>query len=105
MEAVEALEKPCRLCDSRRDRLVKLLLAAGDDGRCSAASCTSFKHLTVVSNTFPRAKECGKCHVDIYQEWSESDHARAYTNPHFRSATNDYSFEHCLGCHAPEPTV
>jgi hypothetical protein len=68
------------------------------------ASCASFTHLTHVGSTFPTAKECGKCHVDIYQEWSESDHAHAYTNPHFRAATNDYSFESCLGCHAPEPT-
>jgi hypothetical protein len=69
------------------------------------ASCASFQHLTQVSSTFPAARECGKCHVEIYQEWSQSDHARAYTNPHFCAATNDYSFENCLGCHAPEPAL
>jgi hypothetical protein len=67
------------------------------------ASCASFQHLTQGGSTFPTARECGQCHVDIYREWSESDHAHAYTNPHFRSATNDYSFESCLSCHAPEP--
>ena len=69
------------------------------------ASCASFKHLTQVSNTFPPAKDCGKCHVDIYHEWSQSDHAHAYTNPHFREAKDDYAFEDCLGCHAPEPML
>jgi len=68
-------------------------------------SCASFKHLTLVSNTFPRARDCGKCHVEIYHEWSGSDHAHAYTNPHFRAATDDYKFESCLSCHAPEPTL
>ncbi len=70
-----------------------------------AAGCASFEYLTLVRNTFPQARDCGKCHVDIYQEWSESDHAHAYTNTHFRSATDDYSFEDCLNCHAPEPTL
>lgn len=65
--------------------------------------CTSFKHLTVSGDDFARGKDCGKCHVDIYHEWSGSDHAAAYANPHFRKATNDYAFEDCLSCHAPGP--
>ena len=67
--------------------------------------CASFEHLTQVSDRFPRAQECGKCHVDIYEEWSQSDHAGAYTNPHFQAATNSYSFDNCLSCHAPEPML
>ncbi|MEN6578040.1 MAG: multiheme c-type cytochrome [Phycisphaerales bacterium] len=92
------------LCDSRKRLLVRSFLAVAAMV-ILLASCASFKHLTFVSNTFPRAKDCGKCHVDIYHEWSESDHAYAYTNPHFRSATNNYSFEDCLDCHAPEPML
>jgi hypothetical protein len=68
-------------------------------------SCASFEHLTQVSSTFPQAKECGKCHIDIYQEWSKSDHAGAYTNAHFQTATNSYAFDDCLSCHAPEPVL
>jgi hypothetical protein len=72
---------------------------------CLLPSCASFKHLTVVTeDTFPQAYQCGKCHVEIYHEWSGSDHAMAYTNPHFKKATNDYSFEDCLSCHAPQPS-
>jgi len=69
------------------------------------ASCASFKHLTQVSNTFPQAKDCGKCHIDIHQEWAASDHAHAYSNPHFRAATDDHAFGECLNCHAPEPML
>lgn len=67
--------------------------------------CASFEHLTTVRNELPKAKECGKCHVEIYQEWAQSDHARAYVNPEFRQATDDYTFESCLSCHAPEPSA
>ncbi len=68
-------------------------------------SCTSFEHLTVSGDQFAHAKDCGKCHVAVYDEWSKSDHAKAFVNPHFRDATSDYSFENCMGCHAPEAGV
>ncbi len=67
-------------------------------------SCVSFEHLTMVTDdSFPQASQCGKCHVQIYQEWAHSDHAQAYTNPHFQQATDNYRFENCLSCHAPRP--
>jgi hypothetical protein len=94
----------CKRCDFPRRPVAGLLLAVVVTA-VFPASCASFKHLTQVSSTFPRAEECGKCHVDIYREWSESDHAHAYTNPHFQAATNGYAFENCLSCHAPEPTL
>jgi hypothetical protein len=67
--------------------------------------CVSYDHLTRVVISFPRAAECGTCHVEIHREWAGSPHAAAYTNPRFRAATDDYSFSECLGCHAPEPTL
>ncbi len=70
------------------------------------ASCASFEHLTeVTEDTFPQAAQCGKCHIEIYKEWLQSDHSIAYTNPHFRQATDDYRFEDCMSCHAPQPAV
>ena len=67
--------------------------------------CASFEHLTAVRTEMPKAKECGKCHVEVYHEWVQSDHARAYVNREFRQATDDYAFESCLSCHAPEPAA
>ncbi len=81
------------------------MIAAAAALAVGLASCASFKHLTQVSDTFPPAKDCGKCHVEIYDEWSTSDHAHAYTNPQFHEATDDYAFGDCLSCHAPEPRL
>lgn len=64
--------------------------------------CTMSK-LTRSGEDFAPAETCGKCHVDIFHEWSDSPHAQAYTNPRFASSTDDYRFDRCLGCHAPEP--
>ncbi|MFC1793383.1 multiheme c-type cytochrome [Planctomycetota bacterium] len=71
----------------------------------SLGGCASFDYLTRVTEEFPRAKQCGKCHVEIFQEWSVSDHATAYVNPHYRQMTDDYKFDDCLSCHVPMPTV
>lgn len=68
-------------------------------------SCEGYAHLTRVTSEFPRAAECGKCHVEIYEEWAGSPHAGAWVHPRFRASTDDYSFAGCLGCHAPEPTL
>lgn len=51
---------------------------------------------------------CGKCHLDIYNQWRESIHAAALDNPVFRTAylesyldNPEESRQLCLGCHAP----
>ena len=48
------------------------------------------------------AKECKNCHEEIYQEWSESMHAKAWTDPYYQI---DYVFDGsqqiCLNCHIP----
>ncbi|MBF0625808.1 MAG: hypothetical protein HQL82_13495 [Magnetococcales bacterium] len=47
-----------------------------------------------------RASECGQCHQEIYREWSQSIHARAWTEEYFQA---DYAFEGrpyvCINCH------
>lgn len=59
------------------------------------------KKLTEVRFDSPSAKDCGKCHVEVYEEWHGSAHARAWTSPRFRETTADYSIGGCLPCHAP----
>lgn len=57
------------------------------------------------------AQSCGKCHQAIYQEWSQSAHARAFTNPAFVSSLGDKNNQklqkehekNCLPCHTPNP--
>ena len=67
--------------------------------------CAKFDRLTNINMTFPNAEFCKECHIDIYNEWVESRHAKAYTSNTYRQATNDYQFTSCLACHVPEPTV
>ncbi len=48
------------------------------------------------------AKECGGCHKEIYAEWSESMHAKAWTDPYFQvDYVYDDSKQICLNCHTP----
>ena len=67
--------------------------------------CKSFDYLTKTENTFPVAKTCGDCHVDIFHEWSQSAHARAFTSSYFLANTNEGKFSECLACHTPEPKL
>lgn len=48
------------------------------------------------------AKECGKCHREIYREWAGSMHALAWTEPYFQvDFKYDGSLQICLNCHTP----
>ena len=69
---------------------------------------------------FDRAEWCGSCHVDQFEEWRHSVHARALSIPHFRAgfvenihrkgldhvdgdieSPDGADGEHCPRCHAP----
>jgi hypothetical protein len=48
------------------------------------------------------AEECGGCHEAIYEEWSESMHARAWVDPYYQiDYVFDGSWQICLNCHIP----
>jgi hypothetical protein len=48
------------------------------------------------------AGECRECHEDIYREWAESMHARAWRDPYFQVDFQfDGSQQICLNCHTP----
>jgi len=48
-----------------------VLLAATING------CGMRNQLTMVVEEFPRASACGHCHIEIFDEWSASPHAKA----------------------------
>ncbi len=88
----------------KRSLLGLLPLSASVLVLAALTSCGYFAHLTRSGpDTFPKASECAKCHIEIHREWSASAHAHAFTDPAFRKATDDYRFAKCLGCHAPQP--
>jgi len=48
------------------------------------------------------AEDCGLCHEEIYEEWSQSMHAMAWSDPYFQvDFTYDGSLQICLNCHTP----
>ncbi|MDD2463575.1 MAG: multiheme c-type cytochrome [Desulfobulbus sp.] len=73
-------------------------------GTAFVAGCNSFDHLTKVppvGEPGPKAIECGACHVQQYQEWQATAHARSYTNAAFKDAAGNPPEEECLQCHSP----
>ncbi len=58
---------------------------------------------SVPKNTLSlKAKDCGICHNEIYQEWQSSLHSKAYTDPFFTAyIKKDKGDPTCLVCHTP----
>jgi hypothetical protein len=49
-----------------------------------------------------RASECGECHAEIYREWANSMHAKAWIDPYYQiDFVFDGSQQVCLNCHIP----
>lgn len=68
------------------------------------AGCTSFSHLTRIDpegQNGPQASQCSACHVQQYQEWKGTAHARAFTSRSFQENAGSPAEEECLRCHAP----
>lgn len=53
----------------------------------------------------PSVAACGGCHLEVYEEWSRSLHARAWTNANVQTATDGFSKGICRPCHSPEPVL
>ena len=72
-------------------------------------SSSSFAREKGISEAvFSPSQECGNCHKNIYQTWSNSMHAQAISDPVFKldylHALNEYGEkirEYCLSCHSP----
>ncbi len=91
--------------DNRRDLFsrVKNMCA-----RCHAAYPPSrqmppipFDHEKITSAS--SMTSCGSCHQEVYDEWKETLHARAWSNPIYRMSAGDPPKSHCRSCHIPEP--
>jgi Zn-finger protein len=68
------------------------------------AGCTSFSQLTQIppeGQGGPQASQCGACHVEQYQEWQGTAHAKAFTSQSFQEAIGSPEDDGCLGCHTP----
>lgn len=53
-----------------------------------------------------KAVKCRDCHPAIYDEWRESQHAKAYSDPRFQAAMKAAKEPaSCMPCHAPNPIL
>jgi hypothetical protein len=58
---------------------------------------------------FTSAKECGQCHQEIFNQWTQSMHSRSFKDPVFRAVIDEIleqtgevrKVQRCLRCHAP----
>jgi len=53
----------------------------------------------------PSLAACGICHLDVYDEWEQSLHHRAWTNTNVREETGDFEQTGCRPCHSPLPVL
>lgn len=51
----------------------------------------------------PAAKDCERCHQEIYLEWENSAHAKAWTSESFQKASSQGRASECATCHASAP--
>ena len=95
-----------RLAALRNHRLAALL--AGAALLCAGRVRVPFGEslfFTGAEAPLPVARDCERCHQEVYREWEDSLHARAWRSEAFQHATSSGRAEECLGCHAPGPLV
>lgn len=51
----------------------------------------------------PVAKDCERCHQEIYREWENSAHAQAWQSAAFQRASAQGRAKECASCHASAP--
>src|SRR5690606_23123832 len=81
--------------------------APGAQAAPAAAAPADDPHAFMLRELYPSAKKCGECHVQIYEEWSVSNHAYASISPvfhKFEQTINDLTRgtidTFCMRCHA-----
>lgn len=51
-------------------------------------------------------RDCRACHAAVWEEWEQSYHARAWTDPNVQAAFRHFGYDRkCLSCHASEPVL
>jgi len=81
------------------------LLAALALGCRPAVPFAERSFFSTEGRALPAAEDCERCHQEVYLEWRESGHARAWSSESFQAATHAGRAEPCTGCHAPAPLV
>jgi len=87
--------------ESRRDLFLRLT--------ASCASCHEHYPVTRTrpypNSSLPSAQACGTCHAEVFAEWKETLHARAWSDPVYRMSAGRPPKSECRSCHIPEPIL
>ena len=71
----------------------------------SQTAQVAYEHYVSGNDSFRGAQFCKTCHPKHYEQWSQSLHAHAYTEPHFAVRAEELNWgmptERCLYCHTP----
>jgi nitrate/TMAO reductase-like tetraheme cytochrome c subunit len=87
---------------SRAGRLVGLLLLLAGAGFV-ASGLLSPASEPASAAAFSSSRQCRECHPQVYSEWEDSFHARAFLDEEVRKLSNEFTNEQCIDCHAPRP--
>lgn len=55
------------------------------------------------AQAFASSEQCRSCHAQVFDEWAQSWHAQAWTDPEVRALSNDFQNTDCIDCHASRP--
>lgn len=96
-----------RMPAHRVRRLAAALLA------CLLLGLIAFLHLwapipdAMETSDYPyqTSRHCGRCHREIYDQWRQSFHAKAWKDPLVRRLSNGFGNVDCMPCHAPRPVL
>jgi hypothetical protein len=47
--------------------------------------------------------QCKACHVQVWEEWSASMHAKSESDPEVRALSDNFKSTECMSCHMPQP--
>jgi hypothetical protein len=91
---------PCLVKEG--DMIKKILIMGGLVLGLFCLVAAANDYLLQTGDKTVKSSECNKCHKTIYGDWSMDFHAKAYVNDPFKKATNAYSKQECLSCHAAQ---
>jgi hypothetical protein len=57
------------------------------------------------ARAFTSSNQCRECHAEVYAEWEQSWHSKAWVDPDVRALSNEFANTDCIDCHAPRPVL
>jgi len=80
-----------------------LLIALGRTSPPGGPGAQARQEASTGEGARPSISDCRKCHADVWQEWNDSYHAKAFSDDQVQAAFEHFGFDRkCQSCHAPQ---